>query len=385
MIYCSIYSPNEISNAQILAESIKNFNPEAQIKFLCLKTEGQNPEIKDTFYLTDLDIKKDLLYAILMSYDQKVVSQVLVSHAIKYLLTKYGGPIIYFDCHTKVFSRLYQLEELVKEKALVIAPNFVNADKMSRVTKNILQPAIDLNFIAVSDAASNALTKLAKLTTDFHFGEAMLRNPSKPQINFLLSQTDCYILRDPYYNVRAFNLFERPIFDKDPETAYQDLKYVNFREFFKNSNDNDIAEEVFTFKDAVKLGVSYRQELNEKGFSNTRQLPYEFDYSISNKRIDFALRRLFSEFARKDPSIIGSCNPLRSKEGERRFAEFIKHPVKGDLQSTSNEISRYLFEVWSMRPDLKSAFRDPLQKDRDKLIQWARTFGVKEGLILEYI
>ena len=183
---------------------------------------------------------------------------------------------------------------------------------------------------------------------------------------------DFYVLRDPSYNVAYWNLHGREL------TYHKGRYYVDGRplRFFHFSGfDPDHRKRLSKHQTRIEIRRgsalaracnAYADELLANGYRKAKNWPYSYGVLPNGVTLDSGMHRLYRK---------GEGAPRESiftPEGADRFVAWLNEPapVGGE-----HGVTRYLYEIYSGRPDLRQEFPNLDGPDAMRLIEWHRIHG----------
>jgi GT2 family glycosyltransferase len=106
------------------------------------------------------------------------------------------------------------------------------------------------------------------------------------------------------------------------------------------------------------------------GFATSRRWKYGYDSFDNGVKISLPVRRAYRTLQESERAAFG--DPFRTS-ATNCFLEWVT-----DSASAEDRYSPFLTTLYSLRPDVMTAFPDIRGKDRDKFLEWASTSGASE-------
>lgn len=388
MNICTIIAKNYLAHARVLAESFTEHHPDGRCFVLVIDaTDGYIDDARESFTLlrpADLDL--DAFEEMRGAYDVLELSTAVKPWLLGYMLRHHddGSGVAYFDPDIRVVSRMVELEEELREHAVVLTPHVTRGmprDGLKPGETDILVAGVyNLGFIGLSnrDDAHLLLDWWAeRLRTDCHVAPERGLFVDQRWVDFVPGLVaDLGIFRHPAYNVAYWNLPERDV-------AYADGTYVvngqSLRFFHFSGYDPDRPDTLSKHQTRVRIGEhgavqricdQYADALRSAGYDDVRSWPYEHDVLPSGARLTKLMRGLYREGLER-----GECpETLFTPAGERDFMAYLAEPAE-----EAPGVSRVLWALWASRVDLQRAYPALDGIDREGYLGWCATYAAAQA------
>jgi glycosyltransferase involved in cell wall biosynthesis/SAM-dependent methyltransferase len=392
---CTIIAKNYLAHARVLAESFGRHHPDGRCFVLVIdETEGYVEPEQEPFELVGPhELGLGAWDEMRGAYDVMELSTAVKPWLLRYMLREHddGSGIAYMDPDIQVASRMVELEETLREHAIVLTPHVLQGmprDGRKPSETDILMAGVyNLGFIGLSARDD------AELVLDW-WSERLLRDCHvAPERGLFVDQrwvdfvpglvSDLAILRDPAYNVAYWNLPERTL-GRDGERGYHvdgaPLRFFHFSGYSPDrrtllSKHQDRVQ--LTEDDVLQdLCDAYGDALLAAGFEQVRRLPYEHDVLPSGVRLTKQMRALYRAGVE-----VGECpESLFAPAGERRFLAWLNEPAE-----QAPGISRFLHALWLSRPDLQRVYPRVPDGDVGGYVGWCVEHGRVEVPIADVL
>src|SRR5215210_1784943 len=385
MNICTIIAKNYIAHARVLAQSYKEHHPEGTCHVLVIdETEGYIDASLEPFELvTPAHLGIDDYEHMAAIYDVLELSTAVKPWLLRHLLDERGlERVAYLDPDIRVYDRLDEIERLTGEHGLVLIPHITSPlprdGKRPSEADILISGTYNLGFISLerSPSTDDLLDWWSeRLKTDCVVA---------PDVGYFVDQRwmdfvhgvmpDFYVLRDPSYNVAYWNLHGREL------TYHKGRYYVDGRplRFFHFSGfDPDHRKRLSKHQTRIEIRRgsalaracnAYADELLAHGYTKAKNWPYSYGVLPNGVTLDSGMHRLY----RKGEKEGAPRQSIFTSEGADRFIAWLNEPapVGGE-----HGVTRYLYEIYSGRPDLRQEFPNLDGPDAMRLIEWHRVHG----------
>ena len=383
MNICTIIAKNYVAHARVLADSFLEHHPEGTCYVLVIdETEGYIDAASEPFELvTPAQLDIDDYEHMAAIYDVLELSTAVKPWLLRHLLDERGlERIAYLDPDIRLYDTLDEIDGLTREHGLVLIPHITSPlprdGKRPSEADILISGTYNLGFISVERGSrTDGLLDWwsERLKTDCVVA---------PDIGYFVDQRwmdfvhglmpDFYVLRDPAYNVAYWNLHGRDL------THHKGRYYVDGRplRFFHFSGfDPDHRKRLSKHQTRIEIRRGsalaracdgYADELLAHGYRRAKNWPYSYGVLPNGVKLDSGMHRLYRK---------GEGAPRQSiftPEGADRFVAWLNEPapVGGE-----HGVTRYLYEIYSSRPDLRQTFPNLEGPDAMRLIEWHRIHG----------
>jgi glycosyltransferase involved in cell wall biosynthesis/SAM-dependent methyltransferase len=383
MNICTIIAKNYIAHARVLAQSYKEHHPEGTCHVLVIDdSEGYIDASSEPFELvTPAQLDIDDYEHMAAIYDVLELSTAVKPWLLRYLLDGRSlERVAYLDPDIRVYDRLDEIERLTGEHGLVLIPHITSPlprdGKRPSEADILISGTYNLGFISLErgSATDDLLDWWSeRLKTDCVVAPDAGYFVDQRWMDFVYGLTpDFYVLRDPSYNVAYWNLHGRGL------TYHKGRYYVDGRplRFFHFSGfDPDHRRRLSKHQTRIEIRrgsalaracSAYADELLAHGYRKAKNWPYSYGVLPNGVTLDSTMHRLYRK---------GEGTPRQSiftPEGADRFVAWLNEPapVGGE-----HGVTRYLYEIYSSRPDLRQTFPNLDGPDAIRLIEWHRIYG----------
>ena len=385
MNICSIIAKNYVAHARVLAESFLEHHPEQTCYVLLIDdTEGYIEAASEPFELvTPAQLDIDDYEHMAAIYDVLELSTAVKPWLLRHLLEERGlERIAYLDPDIRVYDRLDEVDRLTREHGLVLTPHITSPlprdGKRPSEADILISGTYNLGFISLErGAAADGLLDWwsERLRTDCVVAPDAGYFVDQRWMDFVHGvMPDFYVLRDPAYNVAYWNLHGRDL------TYHKGRYYVDGRplRFFHFSGfDPDHRKRLSKHQTRIDIRRgsalaracnAYAEELLANGYKRAKNWPYSYGVLPNGVKLDSGMHRLY----RKGEDEGAPRESIFTQRGADRFVAWLNEPapVGGE-----HGVTRYLYEIYSGRPDLRQTFPNLDGPDAMRLIEWHRVHG----------
>ena len=385
MNICTIIAKNYVAHARVLAESFREHHPEETCYVLVIDdTEGYIDPSSEPFELvtpSQLDI--DDYEHMAAIYDVLELSTAVKPWLLRYLLEERGlERVAYLDPDIRVYDRLDEIERLTGEHGLVLIPHITSPlprdGKRPSEADILISGTYNLGFISLEhgDRTYGLLDWWSeRLKTDCVVAPDAGYFVDQRWMDFVHGvMPEFYVLHDPAYNVAYWNLHGRDL------THHKGRYYVDGRplRFFHFSGfDPDHRKRLSKHQTRIEIRRgsalaracnAYADELLAQGYRKAKNWPYSYGVLPNGVTLDPGMHRLY----RKGEGEGAPRQSIFTPEGADTFVAWLNEPapVGGE-----HGVTRYLYEIYSGRPDLRQEFPNLDGPDAMRLIEWHRIHG----------
>jgi hypothetical protein len=352
-----------------------------------------DPEVEPFELVTPDDLNIEDFGHMTAFYDVLELSTAVKPWFLRYLLNEREmASVVYLDPDIRIFSSMYELEPLMREHELVLIPHATapmprDGEKPSEADI-LIAGTYNLGFMGVhAGMRTNAMLDW--------WSERLLTNCIvAPERGYFVDQRwmdfvhgvmpGFYALRDATYNVAYWNLHSRKL-NSDRERYYVDgepLRFFHFSGFdpeqrqalSKHQTRNKLVDNPAL----ERICGEYADALLAHGYEKAKNWTYTYDELLNGVRFDRFMRRLYPK-AKDSGALSGS---IFDPQGVREFMAWLNGPAEVGAQSA---VTRYLYEIYSQRHDLRKAFPSLDGTDGRKFMQWARRHGFEQVPIPEQL
>jgi glycosyltransferase involved in cell wall biosynthesis len=392
----TIVAKNYLHFAHVLADSFYEFNPDYD--FAVLVVDAQPDEISSQPHFEvmtphDLNIDFDEFLKMALIYDVMELCTALKPWALEKLLQDGATTALYLDPDIFVYSSLSEIEERSRLSGIVLTPHGVRPmprDGLAPSEANIMQSGIyNLGFIAVGPGNQEFLQWWQeRLRRDAISDPVNMLFTDQRWIDLVPSYWNVDILRDPGYNVAYWNVDNREL-AATPEGITVDgrpLRFFHFSGFDPHrpwilSKHVPHRPRVLLSENSVLAGMAeeYAQETNSHR-NNIVAEEYRYGRFASGEQITRDVRRAYRQALIADDEQGGAQLAVPFGNHDAEIIALINSP-----RSQNGMVKALSLAVWERRKDLREAFPDPLNADERRFAHWARSSGLAEGEVSEWM
>lgn len=310
LAFCTIVSKNYLSQARVLAETVKKHHPESSF-FLLLsdRIDGYFDPSLEAFPIFELEqlpieeIKRCCFY-----YNVVELNTAVKPYFLEYLFKEFSlTKLIYLDPDIALFNRLTALECALNDHDMVLTPHMLSPypDEIFHPEEKDILVAGSYNLGFVGLKNSSATMEMLKwwqkrLYRFCLFDVAQGYHVDQKWMDFIPCFYDkVFILRDPTYNVAYWNLHERTI------TMQNEDLQINGKpcSFFHFSGYNPLQSQKISKHQnrfqMSKIGEGrkafewYKGKLLAQDFVDINQWPYAFGFYDNGEPISKTQREVY--------------------------------------------------------------------------------------------
>jgi GT2 family glycosyltransferase/glycosyltransferase involved in cell wall biosynthesis len=378
---CTIVTRKTIPHAKVLARSFQRFHPESVFFALLLDRTPPVTEPGDGIEwlsLSDLPLEtsdRDWL-PLLCTSDQlaRAVKPVL----LRKLLAARGGAIAYFDPDIKIFAPLDEMTGLARAHSFVLFP-IASQDPNARTP-----PDPGLMVLGVESESFLGWWQRVVMGASYENPEALGAIEE-----LILDSAGARFpkpgtLKAPALNASYRNLYGRTFtwsgkryeIDGEPLRLFHFTGYDPRRPHLLSEDQGNEPRILLSHETALaKLCDEYRAELVSAGFEESpSDDPGSFDSLSNGLKIDRHIRRIYREELARFKAGQGPEPPHFYAAPEASVIDWLNAPAAG----VPSPVSRYMIAIRESRPDVQSAFPDPLGEDAAAFLEWFRLYGQPE-------
>jgi len=397
-VFFTIVSRNYLAYALTLMQSVAARHPDSK-RYLCLADDPAD----DTALTTDLfevvpitSLSLPHFQSFVFRYDIMELNTAVKPYMFAWLreLHPHAG-IIYLDPDILVLRKLEKVQRAFARGALaVLTPHLtapIEDDKFPDELAIMRSGVYNCGFAAINAAHERAGDLIAWWQEKLEFGcfvdlEGGLFTDQK-WVDLVPGMfPDVAILRDDGYNVAYWNLAQRPVVrasDGGYTANGSQLVFVHFSGVVL-SDPQGFSKHQNRFRAADIGGLRplydrYLELLQENGHLQHERKPYVYGRFSDGEKIMPVMRRVYRRLF------------------DLRCEHPLRHPLQMDrdlFNQPSEElnavdalpVSRLMYEIWCMRPDLQEAFNLESQEGREGFIHWYLATATAEmGIAPRYV
>jgi len=389
MRICTIVARNYLPYARVLAESFRAQHPDGEA--IVLVVDDPRQELEDSaepFRVVRPDaLPLERFEAMAAMYDVTELSTAVKPWLLEHLLfDQAAGPIAYFDPDIRFYAPVDEIERVARERELVLIPHIT-----APIPDDGRQPGeLDLMASGTYNLGFVAMAPSERVRELLHWWQKRLRYDCviDHALGYFVDQRwfdlvpntfeGTAVMRDPGMNVAYWNLHERTI-ARAPDGSWvvngQPLRFYHFSGFdpaephllSKHQTRTRLSEH----PDLARLCEEFAQEVMAHRRRGEDDVAYAWEELGDGRRWDRRLRRLYREGERAGAFVL---SPFE-RDGAEEFLEWLREPVLGYGEQC---VSRFWFEVYRERSDLRAVFPD-LANEIEAFLRWIDGFGHEAG------
>ncbi len=383
MNICTTVTKNYVAFARVLAESFKEHHPDGTCYALVVdETEGYVDPTSEPFELvTPADLNVENFDHRAGIYNVFELATSMKPRLLSYLLNERGMERVAFvDPDIRLYDRFDRLEELARGYELVLTPQTTSPvprdGKRPSESEYLLTGIYNTGLIAIERGASTDRFLdwwSERLKTDCVVAPELGYFAEQRWLDFVHCLVPGFCaLRNPGYNVAFWNLHYRNL------TIEKDRYYVNgkplhsfhfggydpeHRDLLTGPSHNRI--QLRKGSALARICDEYADALFAHGYNEVKDWPYTYNTLPNGIKLDRYMRRLYRA-GTESGEFKGS---IFTPEGADRFVAWLDEPAP---VGGKHGVTRYLYEVYSVRPGLRQRFPNLDGPDGAAFIEWAR-------------
>jgi glycosyltransferase involved in cell wall biosynthesis/SAM-dependent methyltransferase len=379
----TIAARNYLAMARVLARSFAEANPGNQFTILVVDAAPGEVKPGECYHIAtpaDLPLERAEFLRMAMIYDVTELSTSLKPWALQMLLDGGADVAVYLDPDIVVFDSLEEVEILSREHGIVLTPHTVEPmlrDGLRPTEADIMGAGVfNLGFIAVASAARDMLAWWQeRLRRDSVIAPHQMLFVDQRWIDLVPGYFDHAIVRDPGYNVAYWNLDRRQL-TRDGDRILVNghpLRFFHFsgytveRPWVLSKYVIDNPRVVFSEHPIVRqLCDDYRNLITSAEVIADVSEIYRFDALDDGTEIVPGLRSVYANALAAAERKGDGYPPLPFSGNDSEIVSWLRESVHRD-----SGINRFLYGVWGSRPDLHTAFPDPLGTHESQFVNWA--------------
>lgn len=385
---CTIVSKNYLPFARTLARSFHQYNQGRVFVLLVDRIDGYFKPEEEPFEL--IEIEK--LRSCIPDFDRFCFQYTILElntgvkpFLLEYLFKNYNlDRLIYFDPDILITNSLKDLSKFLDQYSIVLTPHLTEPidDHCYPGEIEILQAGTyNLGFIALSNTPN--VMAMLRWWQKRCYNQCIVAIEKglfvdQKWIDLLPGFfNEVLILRHPGYNVAYWNYHCRKVCMR-----YENI-YVNeepsYFLHFSGFNPEDIKpiskhQNRFTIdrlQEMTPVFKLYSSQVLNNGWKDCKEWPYAFGYFDNGVRIPDFVRRRYMEMGE---GVKKFGNPFSAEIYSSNYFKWLQEYIDGETP----HISRLMYELYKIRPDVQQVFPDILGQDRDRFWIWVTTSGKKE-------
>ena len=378
--YFTICARNYLAYALTLRESLLAAQPDARF-LIFVSDEPPETPLGDAEVIAARDLDLPDAEFMTFAYDVMEFSTAIKPSCFEHLFDVVGvDAAVYLDPDILVLSPLAAVETaLAAGASAVVTPHLLRPlprDGAVPATKDIADTGVyNFGFLALrNDAPARAYLRwwrrecAENCIVDIRGGRFVDQKFGDMLPSFV--PKTC-ILRDPGYNVAYWNLDQRHLaWDEDSATIDGEVVAFVHLSGFDYDRPDRVSKHQNRFERAADLGLGrlfdrYRAALARNGHERFRAIPYAYGSLPDGRTVPKALRRYY-----RSQHLAGA--PI---------VAFRDHADALNARAApGSPLTRFMLEVWRLRPDLAQAFDPWTRRGRWGYLVWFYQHARNEGL-----
>lgn len=347
---CTIVTESYRAHGEVLARSVREHNPGADVVVLNLDAD---PPL-------DLGLDRRELLRLAAMYGAPEFVGALKPHLIRHLFEDGADTVILLDADVEVLAPLDLAVALVSEHGLVLTPHMTSPHEQFEPWF-LRSGMLNGGFVAVGREQSPFVDWWAERTARHgHYAVEDGYFAEQRWLDLAPSLFGAHVLRDPTYNVMGWNLHEREV---PPVT------FFHFCGGFDPHRTDRLATmpglpwpSLDEYPAVAEICRDYAAKLLAYGYDEAKRLPYRYG-AAGGVTIEPRIRRLYREELLLTEAAGGDEPPNPFADGTR-FLDWLLEPVD------DTGLTRYLLGVRLERFDLHLAFPDVPGTDSARFMDW---------------
>jgi glycosyltransferase involved in cell wall biosynthesis len=382
----TICTQSYLAYAGVLAESLAQTNDGLRLSVVLIDGDASTKlDFADVILPSDLPLGDETeFHRMATIYDVVELSTALKPWAFQYLFERFGEPVLYLDPDIQVFAPLSDLGELADTHGILVNPHTTKPlprDGLMPSERDLLiAGTYNLGFLGVGRQGAPFLDWWAeRLRRDCLNSVEEGYFVDQRWIDLVPSFFPHHVLRDPGCNVAYWNLPNRNVQNGDGNYRVDDvpLRFFHFSGFSADAphllSKHQGERPRIRLSDQPALASlcrDYAKNLRRQGHTRYSRIAYRYDTAANGMHLGRAIRRAYRRelVAQESEGRTPTLPDPFTKEGAEALVEFLQQPA----MQTTPKLSRYIFEVYRERSDLRSAFPDVLGADAERFIDWVR-------------
>ena len=297
--------------------------------------------------------------------------------------------LVYFDPDILITGSLDELAAHVDAYSIVLTPHLtepIEDEAFPGEQAILMSGSFNLGFIALrtTETSRRLLRWWQKRLYDkclVRISEALFVDQKWMDLTPGLFK-DVFVLNHPGYNAAYWNLHGRKITREMPVAGAPTTRRWSFSIFrasipkvSKGSRNTRTDSAWRDIGEAADLYRLYARKVLDAGYAECRPWPYAFGKFSNGVTIPDPARSLYHGLGVTQQKRFG--NPFLKRKTQISFFEWLNGPQRGD-GTREPYLSRLLFHLCSVRPDLQAAYPDPVGANLAGFSAWLLEAGRHE-------
>jgi glycosyltransferase involved in cell wall biosynthesis len=388
---CTIVSKNYVSYARVLADSFLEHHPGGRFFVLLVdRNDGRIDRARENFELLEVEELGNIrdLPSFLFKYTLLEANTAVKPYFMEHLIEKHGlGNLTYFDPDILITGPLDELAGHVSRHSIVLTPHLdqpIDDQAYPGEQAILMSGSFNLGFVALrtTEISRRMLRWWQERLYDkclVRISEALFTDQKWMDLAPGLFK-DVFVLGHPGYNAAYWNLHGRRI--SRAAEGWRANGEPLFFFHFSGINPESL-EGVSKHQDRFRLGDIgeaadlyrlYASKVLAAGYAECRPWPYAFGNFSNGVAIPDVARSLYHGLGAAKQKKFG--DPFEA-EPPGSFFHWLNGPQAGESGSRPY-LSRLLYHLIGLRPDLQAAYPDPVGADFAGFSAWLMEAGRHE-------
>jgi len=387
---CTIISKNYVCYARVLAASFLQHHPQGRFFVLLVdRNEGHIDPALECFTLVEAEDLGNVpnLPSFLFKYTLLEANTAIKPFFLEHLIDKYQlANLIYFDPDILITGSLDELAAHIDQHSIVLTPHLtepIDDEAYPGEQAILMAGSFNLGFIALrtTDTSRRLLRWWQQRLYDkclSRVAEGLFVDQKWMDLAPGLFK-DVFVLSHPGYNTAYWNLHGRHVLlgDDGPTSNGLPLVFFHFSGINPESLDGvSKYQDRFRLSDigqAADLYRLYARKVFDAGYAKCRAWPYAFGRFSNGVAIPDAARSLYHSLGEVKQKPFG--NPFETGM-PNSFFDWLNGPQRAG--ATTPYLSRLLYSVFTLRPDLHAVYPGPVEADLAGFSAWLLEDGRRD-------
>jgi glycosyltransferase involved in cell wall biosynthesis len=381
---CTIAPRSHLAHVRVLAESVKAFHPMSRFTVLVIDGEPGDRYDEDTpadvLVPAETGIDADELHRLALIHDADELCAALTPVLLAHLLDDGDDVVVYLDRASLLYGDLDAVEPMARRHGVVLLPQVVHLPSRAGPATDTFTEQLsgldDLGFVAVTAAARPFLRWWRE-----HLATERDLDPSAPitevprWFELLPGPFDHEVWRDPGVGVAYWNLHDRPL-TRSPAgrvlAGAVPLRWMRFygydvdQPYLLSPVQGSTPESRLSLQPTLaEVTADYHERLRAGGVERWSTEGYRYG-TVNGGPLPRSIRRLAAT-ALSERSMFDPPPSPFGPDGSAAFVAWLNQPWAWRDDRT---VTLLLIHVWSQRPDVQAAYRDPINVDTAGLAEW---------------
>ena len=381
----TIIARNYAAHARVAAQSFIRHHP--NIEFCTLIVDGNESDrattgLGEVLLLEDLGLERSVLESMMLIYDVMELSTALKPATLLALMRRSSNAVAYFDPDIRFYAPLDDVFEAADASGVALTPHTLRPIPRDgrlpdeRTIKN--SGMYNLGFICVGSRASSFLIWWhSRLVTDAIVDASNAVVTDQRWGDWVPSRFPHVILRDPGLNAAYWNMHDRTLSQRDGTYYFGafPLRFFHFSGYspktpwLLSKHMGEVPRTLLSEWPLLRqLCDEYAQEVLAADFDANTAVPYRFGVLPNGMPLDKRTRRVVHEALVDRDRRFGRVPDAFTDA--QAFVAWLNEPTLG---MGAEGVSPAEYAIWLDRPDLRSAYPEPLGLDSVAFSEWCRS------------